>query len=163
ATQVSGTITVNGASAGKNGRGNLRLRNASGDDVLLGATDFAGSYFASVIPGTYDLYYALESSGSAVPMNSSAKLQSGIVVGSSPMTLNSDVPTATLSGTFTMNGMTVPVPTSTGVGGTFWLATTGGDAAYLTMRTGPFTALVVPGTYDLYYGYSERSLPLPTN
>ncbi|HEY5448121.1 MAG TPA: hypothetical protein VIQ54_05190, partial [Polyangia bacterium] len=44
-TTVSGTITLNGASgAGKDGKANVRLRNASGDDILLGSTAATGPY-----------------------------------------------------------------------------------------------------------------------
>jgi hypothetical protein len=162
ATMVSGTITLNGVSAaGKDGRANLRLRNASGDDILLGTTAATGSYSALVIPGTYDLYFIVDSSGTGVPPNTLAKLQAGIVVGSTPLVLNIDVPAATVSGTFTLNGATVP-PVN-GWGGALQLRNAAGDSAIVATKTGTFTSLLIPGTYDLYYSVLGLSTAIPSN
>ena len=161
-TTVSGTITLNGASgAGKDGKANVRLRNASGDDILLGSTAATGPYTALVIPGTYDLYYIVDSSGAGVPPNTLAKLQSGIVVGSSPLTLNIDVPAATVSGMFTLNGTTVP-PVG-GWAGALQLRNAAGDSAIVAVKTGTFTSLVLPGTYDLYYSVLGLGAAIPSN
>ncbi len=162
-TAVSGTITLNGASgAGKDGKANVRLRNASGDDVLLGSTAATGPYTALVMPGTYDLYYIVDSSGTGVPPNTVAKLQTGIVVGSSPLALNIDVPAATVSGMFTLNGTTVP-PVN-GWGGALQLRNAAGDSAIVAVKTGTFTSLVIPGTYDLYYSsVLGSSAAIPSN
>ena len=162
-TTVSGTITLNGASgAGKDGKANVRLRNASGDDILLGSTAATGPYTALVIPGTYDLYYIVDSSGAGVPPNTLTKLQTGIVVGSSPLALNIDVPAATVSGMFTLNGTTVP-PVN-GWGGALQLRNAAGDSAIIAVKTGAFSSLVLPGTYDLYYSSSlGSSAAIPSN
>ena len=92
---------MNGAQVPQaSGTANLSLRNA-GDNVALGTTA-AGSYSRLVVPGTYDLYYAVATAGTGVPSNAAVKVQSGIVVES--LALNIDVPTTAVSGTITGTG-----------------------------------------------------------
>jgi hypothetical protein len=147
ATAVSGTFTVNGT-APSFGANNLHLRNANGDDAVLGTVAMSGTYATVVVPGTYDLYYSNASALTGVPVNQSAKLQSGIVVGSSPVTLNIDVPATTISGTFTINGSSVP-PANPGV--LLLQNTTDLSAFVLASSVGTYSTRAIPGTYDLYY------------
>ena len=167
ATTVSGTVTVNGAAITDpttKGAGSLSLRSAD-DSALLGTTSPAGgSYAALVFPGTYDLYYGHSADGTAVPNNALAKLQSGIVVGASPLKLDVNVPATKVSGTVTVNGGAVPNTSDAGLG-TVSLVNTAGDSVVLasTPPGGSYSVLVVPGTYDLYYSGVAFGPLLPTN
>lgn len=160
ATAVSGTITVNGAAAtSAAGVGTLFLQNAAGDSVGLGLTN-ASSYSALAVPGTYDLYYGLNLSGAGVPTNTSVRLRTGVVVGSTPLTLNVDVAAVTVSGAITLNG--APVASDGQVAIT--LRNAEGDSAQVgTTDASSYSALVVPGSYDVYYANTSGDLALPRN
>jgi hypothetical protein len=171
ATTVTGTITVNGANAATKpgGYGKLALRNASGDEAALGTTNSLSQYTAVVVPGTYDVvYFGDQSEGTGVPRNQGAKLRSGIVVGSTPLTLDIDVPATPVSGLITVNG--TPVPQESGIASA-WLTNPAGEFfALSSTRGGPdaggttagtYAKVVIPGTYDLYYRY-QLSSGLPT-
>ena len=72
---VSGTITINGTSAGTGDHGTLMLRNASGDFAPFASTA-GGAYTARLIPGMYDLYYSHAGKiGDTTPMNTLIKLR----------------------------------------------------------------------------------------
>jgi hypothetical protein len=74
-TTVTGTITVNGATAGAGDYGRLMLQNAAGDFAPFATTN-ATSYTARLIPGTYDLYFSNAGSvGDTTPMNSLSRLR----------------------------------------------------------------------------------------
>ena len=105
-TKVSGTVTVNGGAITNTngGEGTVSLVNAAGDSAILANTAPTGSYSVLVVPGTYDLYYTNTVSGSLLPTNTAAKIQSGIVVGTSPLSLNIDIPVQTVSAAITING-----------------------------------------------------------
>ena len=139
----------------------LALRNAAGDSATLTPDSFTtGSYSAQIVPGTYDLYYA--GAGTAFPSNASAKLQSGIVVGSSSLSLNVDVPATTVSGAVTINGAAPSnLNTSTGL---LTLRNAAGDSVPLSVSsTGAHSTLVVPGTYDLYFNPAVVPAGAPAN
>jgi hypothetical protein len=151
ATTVTGTITVNGAQVDSSmGTGALHLRNAAGDDALLGSTGVAGKYAQLVVPGTYDLAYAVINTGPGVPPNQSAKLRSGIVVGSTPLALDIDVAAPKVSGAITVNG-------TQGSGNpnavaNLVLQNASGDKALLGNTFGAtYGRYVIPGTYELMY------------
>jgi hypothetical protein len=164
ATTVSGTLTVNGVSvtdATTKGGGNFFLRNA-GDSALIGGT--TGPFSALVFPGTYDLYYSQATPGPAVPTNTLAKIQSGIVVGATPLSLSANVAGTKVSGTVTVNGAAVNGAAKGA--GSLRLVNDAGDAADLTVTSptgGSYSALVVPGTYDLYYGVTSDGTAVPSN
>src|SRR6185503_3283614 len=155
ATTVSGTVTVNGgavANTSSAGQGTVSLVNAAGDSVALANTTPTGSYSALVVPGTYDVQYSNTYSGAPLPTNSAARIQTGIVVGASAVSLNIDIPAPTVSAAITINGAAV-----TGAAKGQWslaLKNAAGDSAQLltyTSGTGAYSARVVPGTYDLYW------------
>jgi len=162
ATKVSGTVTVNGAAvkAAGEGLGTVSLVNAAGDSVVLADLASSGSYTALVIPGTYDLYYTSLEGGPPLPANTSAKLQGGVVVGTSPLSLNVDIPAATVSATVTINGAAV-----TGAAKGQWgltLKNAEGARAQLTTysaASGARSGLVIPGTYDLYWTSTNAEVP----
>lgn len=100
ATPVTVALTLPGITVSNVTGTSIHLRTAGGDDATLGTTA------TPVVPGTYDVYY-VPAYAVIGPINQSAKLQSGFVVGASPTTLNVAVPGATVSGTFTMGGSMV--------------------------------------------------------
>ena len=160
ATHVSGTVTVNGSVAdGLDAEGLLTLTTAAGDSVAL-SPDATGAYSVLLLPGTYDLMYGINgrpaANGSALPPNFNTKLRSGIIVGTSALTLDIDIPAVTVAGSITLNGMALP-PTAGQSDGDGWVSLTNADGAWVSLgalRGGSFSALVIPGTYDL--GYSAK-------
>ena len=105
ATPVSAAVTSNGGIPPGFGGDALRLRTAAGDEAPLGLSA------TPVVPGTYDLYYVAAYTLAGGPLNNGAKLQSGIVVGSTPLTITVDVPRTTVSGKFTIAGSSVRMGT----------------------------------------------------
>jgi hypothetical protein len=147
ATPVSVALTSNGSTPPGFAGDSIHLRTAAGDDAPLGTSA------TPVVPGTYDVYY-VPASFTAGPINQSAKLQSGFVVGASPLTLNVEVPRTTVSGTFTLNGSkTPPAGNSTDAYG-LSLVTAAGDRAGIAQQLGAYTATIIPGTYDLHFNTS---------
>ena len=92
ATTVSGTINVNVNDAATNADvswafGEVGLVNAAGAEAVLGRFPEQGSFSVLVAPGTYNLYYR-GSTSSAPVTNAYVKFQSGIVVDTSPLSLD---------------------------------------------------------------------------
>ena len=165
ATVVTGTITVNGAQVDKSmGTGGLHLRTAAGDDALVGTTDIAGAYSQLVVAGSYDLYYAFITGNSAggVPVNQSAKLRSGVVVGATPLTLDIDVAAPMVSGTLSQNGLQYPGGGS--VTANLILQSASGDKATLGSTYSPtYVRYVIAGTYELFYSVNLGAVGIPFN
>jgi hypothetical protein len=165
ATTLTGTITVNGAQVAKAmGTGGLHLRTVAGDDALVGTTDITGAYSQLVVAGSYDLYYAYISGNGAsgVPVNTSAKLRSGIVVGGTPLALDIDVSAPMVSGTLSQNG----VPNTGGGSATanLILQSASGDKATLgSTYTPTYARYVIPGTYELFYSVYQAAFGSPLN
>lgn len=157
AVTLSGKITVNGQAVMSNsGSVTLRAREG-GDSVYLGRTGDAMYTPKLLIAGTYDVVYSYSSSGAGaidVPRNTAARLKTGVELKQSGA-LDVDIPAVTLSGKVTVNGGVV---TSTAGAVSLREATARyGDTVFLG-RTGEpayVTKLIVPGTYDLFYGYSS--------
>lgn len=163
ATTVTGTITVNGSQLDASmGNGGLHLRNAAGDDALIGTTSVAGAYSQLVVAGTYDLYYEFISGGAGVPYNQMAKLRSGIAVGSTPLTLNIDVAASMVSGTITQLGQSISGRPSEIAYLTLQAAS--GDKALIgSTFSATYSRYVIPGTYELMYGAHVVDFGIPTN
>jgi hypothetical protein len=173
---VSGNVTLNGKVVGPfglDGVGYVSLRDADGGQLFLSEIR-NGSYSRGVVPGTYDVYYAVSSVGSSMPINRLAVLQKGLVVGPlSSIIVNIDVPAVTVSGTVTVNGRAISDPTTAGLG-RLTLSGLGGDSGELAFTSaqnsdpadlakGAYSALVIPGSYELYYGVYQRGPELPGN
>ncbi len=123
--------------------------NWSSDLITIGYTGQT-TYTARLIPGVYDVYYALgDRSSSTLPIGS-ARIRTGVAIPSGTSSLDIDIPVATVTGSLTVDGVAVP---STSDFGRITLkhATTGHSATigYTTQST--YTARLVPGTYDVYY------------
>jgi hypothetical protein len=162
AVPVSGAITVNGVKVpgSDNGSYGFTLRNTAGDSAELASDITKGTYSGLVIPGTYDLYYTYQSLRgvvAALPRNQSGKVKSGIVIGSSPFSLDINVPATTVSVDATINGSSV----SASIGDALALRNADGDAVGFSNDASPST-LVIPGKYDLFY-FSQSRAGLPDN
>jgi hypothetical protein len=167
-TIVSGNVTVAGTTADVLSRFSgsdslFSLTSADGGTVPLNV-NAAGAYSARVVPGTYDLYFG--SSGAvatSAPSNVAAKLQSGIVIGAAPLSLDIQVPAVTVSGTATLNG--APITAAGQNRFVLTLQSAAGDRAQLThyLAGGAFSASVIPGNYDLYYASESDTEPLVPN
>ncbi len=163
AATVTGTITVNGAQVDQSiGTGGLHLRNAAGDDALLGTTGVVGAYSQLVMAGTYDLYYQVINAGGGVPANQSAKLRSGIVVGSTALALNVDIPASMVSGTIVASD--AQISGNANAIANLILQTASGDQALIgNTFSGTYARYVIGGTYDLIYAAKVATFGIPTN
>jgi hypothetical protein len=142
---LRGVLKVDGAVPPKK-NATVWLRNAAGDSARLG---YVGdpSYQAVVLPGTYDIYYAAPTG--AEPQNPNVLVRQGVKVEGSGL-LDVEVPTVTVSGKVTLGGLTVATGSAP-----VWLVDPGtGSAVRLSSaRDASYSVRVVPGTYDLYYGF----------
>ena len=161
--KVRGAITINGVAGSVSGSGEVRLRSALGGPDFLLASNTVGTFNQPVVPGTYDVVYGQVSKGTAVPINRSGIVMKGVVIPvGTTATLNVDVPAVTVSGALTMNGASVA---GTSGMGSVQLSTPEGDLVTLgSLSSGTYSALVVPGTYDLYYaGAGASAAAAPRN
>ena len=160
---VRGAVTINGVSGAVSGSGEVRFRSALGGRDVVFASNTTSAFNRPVVPGTYDLVYGQVSQGTGVPLNRSAILRKGVVIPAGPtVTLNVDVPAVTISGALTLNGASVAGTLGTG---SVQLSTPDGDSVVLgSLSSGTYSALVVPGTYDLYYsGQGASAAAAPRN
>jgi len=158
-TTVSVSATVAGAAlTGVDNPSTLfTLKNDAGDSAQLTRTSTTGASSGPVVPGTYDLYYSPDASGPGLPKNTSSKLMGGIVVGSSPLSLQVDLPAVQISGKITSNGAATSGFGSTDI---LSLSNAAGDKIALSPSTdGSFSALVIPGTYDVVYDSTRDIVP----
>ena len=161
---VAGTITIDGASVtSKSDYGTLYFGTEAGDKIEL-ATTTTGSYSTRVIPGTYDIFYAVgvPLQASVAPINTYGKVASGVVLApGAPITLDIDVRTVVATGSVELDGVVVNKETD---GGRLWLRTDYGDELPLGWTSaGMFSARVLPGTYQLYYEGTAPSSAAPFN
>ena len=189
---VNGTFTLNGqalpATASTTGSGYFYLRSTdthkfhrlaevrySYDYSSKTNKLYGGIYDVRISPGTYDLYYHSYTSGEYVGLvraknttlpAANRLLKPGVVVKPGAQTINFDLPTATLSGTFTLNGQALPSTSKTTGSGYFYLRSTDTqkfhrlaeirysyDYSSKTNKLygGTYDVRITPGTYDLYY------------
>jgi len=161
--QVTGTITVGGQPppTTQYDDGRLYLRNAeTGDSVLLGNTH-EGSFSALVIPGTYDVHYALETGGTDVPVNNDAYVQTVDVEEGVPLQI--DIEVIDLVGNFLVGGMPAP-PTISDFGSVYLEHVATRDAVYLGgTNDGTYGQRLVTGRYLLFYRQENANGLVPTN
>jgi hypothetical protein len=148
---VSGNVTVGGQPYTSTGGSIWLTSTTSSDEVLLHSFPSSSSYAALVAPGSYDVFYRStpqHTAGTGPVNNTNAKVMSAVTI-SGDRTLDIDVPMITLSGWLSVNG----ARTSSGTG-VVMLRRAGGDSAVLGSpgSGGRYSARVVPGTYDVYFG-----------
>jgi hypothetical protein len=152
-TLVSGTITIDGRPLpGPTDYAELVLRNAYGDSARLGYSKDV-TYAARVVPGTYDLFYRMTVPGPVAPRNRDQRIAVGIVIPPSPdVVIDVDVPTVIVRGTFRVNG----APATATDTSRLTLRNDAGDEALLgKLGDGSYSAVVLAGTYDLYFQAGE--------
>jgi hypothetical protein len=158
------SATINGVPAGSaTDYGNLELHSGPEDIVYMGKT-FGGPYTHSVVPGTYDVYYAgFSMAGTPVPadrvapVNARIKIGSVVVADPGPTTATFDIRSVPVTGTVTINGAVAGSATDYGV---LYLRDKDGDSnadhfPIASTSWGSYATPVVRGSYDLYF--SNRS------
>ncbi len=150
---VTVALEINGAPV--TNQAELTLRNATDGIELARTAPGKNTFFARVVPGDrYDLYYSAQELGPNVVTNAQAIIQTGIDVGATPVSLTVDVAATALSGNVTLNGAPVTLIN----GDNLYLKTAAGDQVPLTPSGGAYSALVVQGTYDLYFDSSQSGI-----
>lgn len=161
------SLTLNGGSfpASPYENAKIWLRDTeSGDAVELGATRDGDIVEAiPVIPGNYEVYYEHIAGDTVVPANTSARLDTVRIPQGSDFDLELDITAIELSGNITFNGQAAPE--SQYENGTILLRHRGsGDEIELAdTRERQYSALVLPGTYDIHYRARLASTTAPIN
>lgn len=163
---VSGAVTLDGAPPPTSEYDDARiyLRNAeTGDSVLLGNTRM-GQVGGLVVPGTYDIVYAVETAGATVPQNTGALLGSVVVPeGGTSISLPVDIPVAALAGNITAFGG--PLPSGDADRANLVLEDRlTDDYVFLgPIEAGSFSAPVTPGIYVIWYELVQTTGQVPGN
>lgn len=160
-TRVTLQGAVPPASALENGR--ILLQDPlSGDEALLGlSSENDGVLATRVIPGDYEVVWALENGGSMVPSNLRAVLQSVRV--EAGVELDVDVPVTQVAGAFLLDG--VPAPASFLETADIRLAgAQSPDSVFLgASMEGDYQRLIVPGHYRVDYRLVNGGSQVPRN
>ncbi len=161
---VTGAVMLNGSTppASEYDDGRIYLRSPStGDSVLLGNTRL-GSVDGLVVPGTYDVYYVVETAGELVPQNTGAYLDTVVVDGAAGLDLPVALTSYDLGGAITVQGAAAPSgPTDQALLTLEDVASD--DTIFLGGLGGEVSAPLTAGTYVLYYQMLQTSGALPAN
>jgi hypothetical protein len=156
---VSGALRVNGQAVSPSGEAHLLFRRQGSEVATPGASFSFADYSVGLLPGTYDVFYASVTSDDALPHNRFALVLEGVSI-EADRTLDVDVPMVTLSGAVSVNGQA----TTTAIETRLFLRNTAGDEADLgSVNDRPYSAGIVPGTYDVFYGGVGESGVVPAN
>lgn len=164
---VSGDITLGGAAPPQvpYENGQVVLRNlATGDEVLLAETS-EGEYLTNIVPGTYAVHYRALASDTIAPANPDAFIETIEVPAPSEIvhTFDIDIPVVHVDGDLTVAGAAPPaVPYENGRI-TFVDSTTGSEIDVAETREGAYDAVLVPGTYDIFYSRIAGTDIVPAN
>ncbi|HND11194.1 MAG TPA: hypothetical protein PLY80_12195, partial [Pseudomonadota bacterium] len=164
AITLTGRITVNGVVPPAERFGTVTLRNSTtGDSVALGMLTDASYTPKQIIPGVYDVYYAWDTTDTvnppALPRNQKALIRSGVTL-TSTQTFNVDIPTVTLSGQITVNGVVPPAERFGTV--TLRNSTTGDSVSLGTVTDASYTPKqIIPGVYDVFYSWDTTDTVNP--
>lgn len=141
--------------------GELFLRDAAaGDEVYLGNTH-DGVVAAVVVPGTYELVYAMDSGGAVVPINSGAHLETLRIDSDTEMVV--DIPSVELRGSITLGG--AEAPDAAVENGELWLVDpASGDSLKLgETRDGQYSVQIIPGDFQIHYRNLNGGAEVPRN
>jgi hypothetical protein len=133
--------------------GNFYLETADGDRAFLENSHFQG-YVKQIIPGTYDVYWELETPGNTVPFNPRARVAADQSVNSG--TLDIDITSHALSGDIALNGS--PFPNTVQHTGRIYLrdqVTGDYNELGLTHETPSYDHQVVEAAYDVIYEHAQ--------
>jgi hypothetical protein len=160
---ITGMLTINDVMAPPDelDDGIVHLRSSGGDDSVLLGNTHDGVYTVNLIPGSYAVYYAQETSGGTVPDNKNARIVDAMAIANSGM-IDIDVPAVLVQGTFTIGGDAPP--NLNYEDGRVYLRNIETDDTVLLGSTHAayYTAMVVPGDYDVYYVQEAGGL-VPAN
>jgi hypothetical protein len=139
--------------------GNVFLRQG-GDSVYLGNTAY-GAYERRVIPGTYELYFGQDSSRGGVPTNTNALIANAQEISGGEM--NIAIPFVLVDGSITIGGEAPP--SSDYDDGHVYLRNpaTLDSVLLANTRESTFSAMVVPGVYDIVYAAETPGGEMPVN
>jgi hypothetical protein len=163
--EVHGSFEFNGAgapdSALESGQVFL-IEPGSGDEIELGSTR-DGTYDVRIVPGTYEIHYRHNASGSTAPRNNDALVAWADVPAGDSFALDIDIPVVTISGDFSFNGQ--DAPDSVLERGRISLRDllTGDEFDLGVTSDGQYSAPVIPGSYDLVYRFAQGSVSVPRN
>lgn len=159
---VSGDFSWNGAPfpASEYDDALIFLDGESTGRLELGETKLQSFNNVPVLPGAYEIRYQLETPDT-VPWNEWG-LVGQVVVSSSNPSMDIDVTSIELSGTFMHNG--APMPAVEYDDGNFYLHTATGDRVFLeNSHSQSFQKHVIPGSYDLYWELETPGDTVPSN
>jgi hypothetical protein len=157
--KIGRTVTVNGLPVTDTADyGNLFLRTATGDELLLGPT-YSSTGTDVIVAGTYDLEYEGVACLPITPCNKRAKIKS-MTIAAGTSTLALDVPLRVITRHATIAG--APVTDTTDYGTLFLRA--GGDEIVLDPTyTLSMIQRIVPGTYNVFYEGTSCEPKTPCN
>lgn len=162
-SEISLRLTINGVSppADDSEYGDLFLRSvATGDVVALGDTR-SPDLQASVLAGTYDVFYSHVAGSAVVPVNRNARI--GTLDAADDVENVIDIPAVVVTGSFSFDA--APAPADPSESGRVWLRDpdTGDEAPLGDTSVGFYSAIVVPGDYQLEYRATAGSGIAPMN
>lgn len=145
-----------------NDNGDLELRDVStGDRIPLGGTEDDGGFQVALVPGTYEVLYTSREVGSAAPTNVGAIVHQ-FSVGNEDVTQDVRMRTAVVSGTFSLNDN--EIPTSEFDDGVISLESASEGTVPLGITSsGSYSARVLVGSYDVFYGQQTAGVSMPAN
>ena len=133
--------------------GNFYLENLAGDRVFLGNSHDQG-YDRNVIPGTYWVYWEVETPGATVPFHQRERLSKVSVSGG---TIDINVVTWPVEGHFSMNGFAFP-NTDLQQGRMLLYSKVSGEYNELgRTKDQSYAVKVIAGTYNLVYQHLDGS------
>lgn len=181
---VSLDVTLNqaaitSANSGDNDEGQLVLVDpTTGERSELGGVWDDNSdqpltpYDLRIVPGTYDIYYAVVDDGPHWPSNTNAKVRSAVSLQASG-SLSVDIPTASITLDVTLDGATISAANSgdDNEGQLVLVDPTSGERSELggvwddnnNLPLTPYDLKIVPGSYDIYYAVVDDGPDWPAN
>lgn len=156
---IGGSLTIGGdtPSPSSQGYGKVLLRSSDGGEAEIATTTEKTYSARRLLPGQYDVYYAVTSVGPGVPVNKLALIKKGVTINAGNSTLDIDVPVTTMKGKITVNNLP-PQPVANGYGNLVLRSAFGDEITLGNTSNGSIgssTVLVVPGIYDLVYEHEQ--------
>ncbi len=159
---VSGSFTFNGSLAPNSPyeNGEISLRGSPGDVVVLGQTRDQ-SYSTLVVQGEYDVHYDVLVSNGTAPLNQNKRLLQGVALNGG--TLDVDVPSKTVVGDFTRNGLPAPPSVYESARISFVDRQTRAVNVVGVTSDQSYSTRLIPGSYDVLYERLAASVDMPLN
>ncbi len=161
--QVNGAFSVGGgpppASAADDGV--LTLESVDGQGTVTLGNTSAGAHSESIIPGSYDIYYAQETASQLMPQNTHAFIMTAPDLEGG--TLDIDIPVITISGTLALSDGGDAI-SELEDGRVYLRNEDRGDSVLLgNLSKGDFTRRIVPGSFTAHYSIETGGELVPAN